>query len=174
MRVTDRRRTSDREFAFDPVLIGQLKADHQMQIQYAVVIIASAHAAQFGRTLGALSEFRKHLQDHIVKEDSRLYGYLAYYLKDDAQRQPMMAEARSEMASIGREVMRCVQKYDDIGIDADNVEVFQQEFGEMLQRLAKRNDCEENSLYPLYLYPSVVMASRTIATVHEIMRASPG
>ncbi|MGH8283296.1 MAG: hemerythrin domain-containing protein [Gammaproteobacteria bacterium] len=152
--------------AFDPYVIKNLKHDHQEQMQCAVIILASAREARFERTRAALSRLRWCLQAHLDKENLHLYAYLAYCLKDDPQRMPVLSGVRQEMVDIGHKVMRLLQHYDDSGVDSDNVNKFLQEFDEILGLLATRNDCEENSLFPLYLYPGVVMASHAALLVH--------
>jgi hypothetical protein len=142
------------ELYFDPQLIADLKRDHSQQMQFIAVIRATAREGRFERTRTTLSQLRRHLQEHLIKEDLRVYTYLAYCLKDDTQRMPIMTSVRSGMAAIGRKLMRALQRYDESGIDEKNAGLFLKEFEEMLQLLAKRNGYEEGLLFPLYVRPS--------------------
>ncbi|MGH8282233.1 MAG: hemerythrin domain-containing protein [Gammaproteobacteria bacterium] len=148
------------ELSFDPGLIKQLKKDHQAQMQLAAVILMSAREAKFDRTKAALSQFRRHLQAHLISEDLHLYAYLAYCLKGVAERMPVMTDVRSEMAAIGRRVMRFVQRYDEAGVEPGNAKEFLDGFGALFKLLAKRNEYEEVSLFPKYLHPSALKTSQ--------------
>ncbi|MHB1514313.1 MAG: hemerythrin domain-containing protein [Acidiferrobacteraceae bacterium] len=136
--------------SYDRDLIELLRQDHRRLIRQLQDLQKLGARHQFKDTLNRLNEFRSLLQTHLMTENVRLYGYLAYALEaygDDARH---AAEFRREMYGLGHNIMVFIKKYLETGVTKDNISQFRKELAEVGATLVRRIRREENDLFPLY------------------------
>lgn len=139
---------------FDPQLIDALQADHRMLLDIYKSIDAAKSAGDLSAIQTRLDQFRMLIQDHLLKENVRLYVYLERVLKDDPTSHQLMHEFRHEMDGIGRVVVGFLTKYRDIASHPELVDDFTRDFAAIGQALVARIRREESTLYPMYAPPA--------------------
>jgi len=134
----------------DPRLITSLLEDHRLLLE---VYGAIDNARRFNDLLGVqtkLDQFRMMLQDHLLKENVRLYVYLEHALRGDPASHQLMHEFRHEMDDIGRVVVGFLGKYRQIGAHPELAAEFSRDFAAIGEALVARIRREESTLYPMY------------------------
>lgn len=139
---------------YDPRLIETLKEDHSLLIDIYKAIDAARSEGNLMTVQTRLDQFRMMLQDHLLKENVRLYVYLEHVLAGDATSHQLMHEFRHEMDDIGRVVVGFLTKYRQIGIHPELAAAFGTDFAAIGQALTARIRREEDTLYPMYAPPA--------------------
>jgi iron-sulfur cluster repair protein YtfE (RIC family) len=134
----------------DPRLIEALKEDHRMLLDIYTAIDAARRAGDLLGVQTRLGQFRMVLQDHLLKENIRLYVYLEHVLQGDAVSHELMHEFRHEMDGIGRVVVSFLGKYRDIGVHPELAGEFAKDLAAIGEALVARIRREEDTLYPMY------------------------
>lgn len=138
----------------DPALVGGLKQDHQLLLEIYGSIRKAAAAGDLPAVQTRLEHFRIVLQDHLLKENVRLYVYLEHMLQGDPTSHEMMHGFRHEMDAIGRTVVGFLNRYKFIAGEPSLAAAFAVELDSIGQALAARIRREEQTLYPMYQPPA--------------------
>lgn len=136
--------------SYDRDLIDLLRQDHRRLIRQLQDLQKLGGRHQYKDILARLGEFRSLLQTHLMTENVRLYGYLAYVLDtygDDARR---AGEFRREMYGLGHNIMVFIKTYLEAGVTKDNISSFRKDLAEVGATLVRRIRREENDLFALY------------------------
>jgi hypothetical protein len=139
------------EIYYDPMLVVELKRDHQRLLGLYVHIKERFEQGDFAALTRDLGEFRLLLQEHLLTEKIRLYIYLEHALGQDAETLELIRRFKQEMDAIGREVTRFLRKYEALDANPGLAGDFQRELDNIGGILNKRIQAEENQLYSLYL-----------------------
>jgi hemerythrin-like domain-containing protein len=137
----------------DADLILSLKEDHQKLLKTFQSISAASFAGELGKVQSLLGQFQTLIQDHLLKENVRLYVYLEHQLKNDPVSHQMMHGFRHEMDGIGRVVVGFLEKYKAIGQHPDLADSFSTDLRTIGEALVARIKREEDILYPMYSAP---------------------
>ncbi len=138
---------------YNPDLIEGMKADHVNLLNIYTDIQAASEAKNFKKVAIYLDNFRTGLEDHLLKENTSLYIYLAHLLKGDAMNSELITKFRKEMDGIASVALKFLAKYESIGEDSNLHECFSKEFANIGKVLGARIKREEKTLYTLYLPP---------------------
>ncbi|MDP2762778.1 MAG: hemerythrin domain-containing protein [Sideroxyarcus sp.] len=145
---------SGTQLHYDPDLVSNLLADHQMLLGIFGDIAAAMKLKNMKLVKEKLGKFGDELNGHLLKENIRFYVYLQHSLNNDPENAATMLGFRKEMQQIGKAVVDFLHRYTTEGDwNEATWQSFQQEIGGIGQVLTKRIQREENSLYPLYLPP---------------------
>lgn len=139
---------------YDPRLVEALKDDHSLLLDIYKAIDAARSEGNLMTVQTRLEQFRMMLQDHLLKENVRLYVYLEHILAGDATSHQLMHEFRHEMDGIGRIVVGFLTKYRQIGIHPELAADFNKDFAAIGEALVARIRREEDTLYPMYAPPA--------------------
>jgi hypothetical protein len=134
----------------DPRLIASLKEDHRLLLDIYKAVDAARVEGDLVSVQTRLGQFRMVLQDHLLKENVRLYVYLEHVLQGDPVSHQLMHEFRHEMDGIGRVVVGFLGKYKEIGIHPELAADFGKDFAAIGEALVARIRREEDTLYPMY------------------------
>lgn len=134
----------------DPRLITALKEDHRLLLDIYKAIDAARAEGNLLTVQTRLGQFRMVLQDHLLKENIRLYVYLEHVLKSDAVSHQLMHDFRHEMDDIGKVVVGFLTRYREIGIHPELAGDFSRDFAAIGEALVGRIRREEETLYPMY------------------------
>ena len=134
----------------DPRLIESFKEDHRLLLDIYKAIDAARAEGNLLTVQTRLEQFRMVLQDHLLKENVRLYVYLEHVLQGDPVSRQLMHEFRHEMDGIGRVVVGFLGKYREIGIHPELADEFAKDFAAIGAALVARIRREEDTLYPMY------------------------
>lgn len=137
----------------DADLILSLKEDHQKLLKTFQSISAASLASELGKVQSLLGQFQTLIQDHLLKENVRLYVYLEHLLANDPVSHQMMHGFRHEMDGIGRVVVGFLEKYKSIGQHPELAESFSTDLRGIGEALVARIKREEDLLYPMYSAP---------------------
>lgn len=137
----------------DPELIVSLKDDHGRLFTHFQAIAAAGKLGDLAAVQGLLNQFRTMIQDHLLKENVRLYVYLEHLLMADPVSRQMMHGFRHEMDDIGRIVVGFLDKYKLIGGQPELAGPFAQDLAGIGEALVARIRREEEILYPMYSAP---------------------
>lgn len=137
----------------DPALIELLKADHRLLLELFGGIGQASRTGDLAGVERRLDQFRAALQDHLLKENVRLYVYLEHLLKDDPASHELMHGFRHEMDGIGRAVVRFLGKYKGIAGQPALAAGFPADLEAVGEALVGRIRREEETLYPMYGRP---------------------
>lgn len=135
---------------YDARLIEALKEDHHLLLDIYRAIDAARREGNLLTVQTRLDHFRMMLQDHLLKENVRLYVYLEHVLAGDATSHKLMHDFRHEMDDIGKAVVGFLSKYRQIGIHPELAGDFDKDFVMIGQALTARIRREEDTLYPMY------------------------
>ncbi len=138
----------------DPHLIEALKQDHRLLLE---IFAAIDNARQHGDLIAVqtrLNQFRIVIQDHLLKENVRLYVFLEHLLVDDPASHELMHGFRHEMDGIGRAVVGFLTRYKEIGLHPELAAAFATDLAAIGEALAARIHREEQTLYPMYAPPA--------------------
>lgn len=138
----------------DPQLIEALKEDHRLLLDIFHAIDEARRQGDLMTVQTRLNHFRTVLQDHLLKENVRLYVYLEHVLKGDPTSHALMHEFRHEMDAIGRTVVGFLAKYKEIGLHPEMSDGFVADLAAVGQALVARIRREEDTLYPMYAPPA--------------------
>lgn len=136
--------------AYDPNLIARFKDDHALLVEIYQSIADARTAGNLLRVQERLNQFRIVLQDHLLKENVRLYVYLEHQTKNDPARYETIHGFRREMDGIGRVVVDFLGKYKDIGSKPELSAEFATDLAAIGGALTARIAREEGTLYPMY------------------------
>lgn len=134
----------------DPQLVEALKEDHRALVEIFTSIDAAFKGGDLLTVQTNLERFRTALQDHLLKENVRLYVFLEHQLANDPPSHEMMHGFRREMDAIGKVVVNFLTKYKQIGIHPELAAAFGADLAMIGDALAARIKREEETLYPLY------------------------
>ena len=134
----------------DSRLVEAFKEDHRLLIDIYNAIDADRRSGRLHTVQTRLEQFRMVLQDHLLKENVRLYVYLEHVLKNDPVSHQLMHDFRHEMDGIGRAVVGFLGKYRQIGIHPELAAEFATDFAAIGEALVGRIHREEDTLYPMY------------------------
>jgi hypothetical protein len=134
----------------DPRLIEGFKVDHRLLLEIFGDIDAARRGGDLPTVQARLDQFRMVLQDHLLKENVRLYVYLEHVLKSDPVSHELMHDFRHEMDAIGRAVVGFLGKYRQIGAHPELAAEFATDLGGIGAALVARIRREEDILYPMY------------------------
>lgn len=137
----------------DPALIESLKEDHRLLLDAFQAIDRARQAGDLMTVQTRLDQFRMMIQDHLLKENVRLYIYLEHLLAGDTASHQLMHEFRHEMDGIGRAVVGFLGQYREIGLHPELAAQFAADLGAIGQALVARIEREEKTLYPMYEPP---------------------
>jgi hypothetical protein len=135
---------------FDQRLIEALTEDHRLLLDIYTAIDSARADRNLLTVQTRLEQFRMVLQDHLLKENVRLYVYLEHVLRGDPMSHQLMHEFRHEMDGIGRVVVGFLTKYRQIGIHPELEAEFSKDFAAIGEALVARIKREESTLYPMY------------------------
>ena len=138
----------------DPALIAALKRDHELLLEIFGAIGQASKAGDLAGVQKRLEHFRIALQDHLLKENVRLYVYLEHLLREDPTSHQLMHGFRHEMDDIGRAVVAFLGKYKGIAAHPELAASFANDLEGVGQALAGRIRREEDTLYPMYEPPA--------------------
>ncbi|MBU0752527.1 MAG: hemerythrin domain-containing protein [Gammaproteobacteria bacterium] len=138
----------------DSRLVETLKEDHRLLIDIYNAIDAARRSDSLLTVQTRLEQFRMVLQDHLLKENVRLYVYLEHVLNGDPVSHQLMHDFRHEMDGIGRVVVGFLGKYRQIGIHPELAAEFATDFAAIGEALVGRIRREEDTLYPMYAPPA--------------------
>lgn len=138
----------------DPALVAALKQDHQLLLEIFGSIRNAAAAGDLRAVQKRLEHFRIVLQDHLLKENVRLYVYLEHLLRSDPTSHELMHGFRHEMDAIGKTVVGFLGRYKFIAGEPALAASFGAELDAIGQALAARIRREEDTLYPMYRPPA--------------------
>ena len=138
----------------DPALIAGLKRDHELLLEIFGAIGQASKAGDLAGVQKRLEHFRIALQDHLLKENVRLYVYLEHLLRGDPTSHQLMHGFRHEMDDIGRAVVAFLGKYKGIAAHPELAASFANDLAGVGQALAGRIRREEDTLYPMYEAPA--------------------
>lgn len=136
--------------AFDPNLIARFKDDHALLLEIYKSIADARAAGNLQLVQERLNQFRIVLQEHLLKENVRLYVYLEHQAKNDPLRHETIHGFRREMDGIGRVVVAFLTKYKDIGTMPALEAEFETDLAAIGSALTSRIAREEGTLYPMY------------------------
>lgn len=142
------------EIRYDPHLVPRFVEAHHQLTNLIGELAALTRNGQYDQAMKALHQFKVSLYDHLLEENVRLYTYLTYCLREDADGRELMDDMRREMGQIGRTATRFIKAYTDTGISAGNAQAFLQQLNSVASVLQDRVRREEQSLYTLYQPPS--------------------
>lgn len=137
----------------DPELITSLKEDHRRLFNNFHAIGAASKAGDLVTVQNLLGQFQTMIQDHLLKENVRLYVYLEHVLANDLTSRQMMHGFRHEMDGIGRAVVGFLEKYKLISAHPELADSFSTDLGGIGEALVARVKREEDLLYPMYSAP---------------------
>ncbi len=136
--------------AYDPGLVGSLKADHQELVRIYTSIKSAATAGHYSDIHDLLANFKLTFQTHIAVENVRFYVYVQQHAALDADTSNFIADVRKEMNSIARAVMKFVDTYMTLPPSPSTVADFNAELDQIGSVLVQRVQLEESRLYSLY------------------------
>ena len=139
---------------YDSELITSLKDDHGALLSNFTAIVAAEKAGDLLTVQNLLGQFQTMIQDHLLKENVRLYVYLEHLLENDLVSHKMMHDFRHEMDSIGRAVVGFLTKYRQISVRPELAATFATDLGGIGEALVARIKREEGILYPMYSPPN--------------------
>lgn len=138
---------------YDPNLVATLHEDHRMLLEIFKAISEAAARKDLATVQQRLEHFRIGLQDHLLKENVRLYVYLEHMLRGDPPSHELIHEFRREMDGIGRVVVGFLTTYKLIASQPELADSFAKELAQIGKALVARIEREESTLYPLYAQP---------------------
>jgi hypothetical protein len=139
------------EIYYDPVLVVELKQDHQRLLGLYVRIKEQFERGDLAALTEGLEEFRLLLQSHLLTEKIRLYIYLEHALANEPDTIELIRRFKQEMDAIGRDVTSFLRKYEALAVNPSLAGQFHQDLDRIGSILNKRIQAEENQLYALYL-----------------------
>lgn len=151
--------TAERAFApgtelpYDSGLIANFKADHQTLFKRYDTMLEAAAKGDAEETAKRLKQVSTILHDHLLKENVRLYAYLAHCITDEGDKE-LVSQMRGEMSRIGRSITHFIRHYTDFPVTAGTVAEFTRQANDIRHALEDRMQREESTLYTLYLPPS--------------------
>ena len=134
----------------DPKLVAALKEDNRVLLGIFGAIDAAQKAGDLLTAQARLEQFRMALQDHLLKENVRLYVYLEHLLANDPTSHELMHGFRHDMDAIGKVVVGFLGKYQQIGAHPELASEFSKDMAAIGQALSGRIKREEDTLYPMY------------------------
>lgn len=136
---------------YDAALIPALTNEHRQLVEVYKQVHAALARSDMGGVRQRLLQFRGSLQEHLLKENVKLYVYLARHLASDEDSSQLVNDMRREMMGIGRVVMDFLRKYTETPIDPSQAAQFKTELDGIGAALVQRIEREESALYTLYL-----------------------
>lgn len=134
----------------DPRLLEALREDHRLLLDIYKAIDKARRDGELLTVQTRLDQFRMALQDHLLKENVRLYVYIERRLQGDPDSRKLIREFRQEMEQIGRALMEFLGKYRQIGIHPELASEFDVDYLAIGKALTTRIRREEDLLYPMY------------------------
>ena len=150
------------EIRYDPGLVPRFVEAHHRLTALIGELAALTRNEQYDQAAKALHQFKVSLYEHLLEENVRLYTYLTYCLREDADGRELMDDMRHEMGQIGRTATRFIKAYTETGISAGNAQALLEQLGGVAAVFQDRVQREEQSLYTLYQPPSHFGASGAI------------
>ncbi len=138
----------------DPRLIEALKEDHRLLLEIFAAIDGARQQGDLMVVQTRLNQFRIVLQDHLLKENVRLYVFLEHQLVNDPTSHQLMHGFRHEMDDIGRAVVGFLTRYKEIGLHPELAAAFATDLDAIGEALVARIQREEDTLYPMYALPA--------------------
>lgn len=138
----------------DPRLIEALKEDHLLLLDIFKAIDSARQQGDLMTVQTRLNQFRIVIQDHLLKENVRLYVYLEHLLAGDPTSHELMHGFRHEMDGIGRAVVGFLTRYKEIGLHPEAAGKFATDLAAIGEALVARIRREEDTLYPMYSPPT--------------------
>ncbi len=148
------------EISYAPGLIAHFVDTHETLAALLAQLNDAATSARYGDATKVMHALKPALYAHLLEENVRLYTYLSYCMKGDADGIQLMTDMRLEMSHIGRDVTRFLKTYTEAGVDAGNAETFLRELHTVTEKLHGRLQREEASLYTLYQPPAHFVRKR--------------
>ncbi len=137
----------------DPGLIAALKDDHRLLLEIFGSIQEASAAGDLRAVQKRLGQFRIVLQDHLLRENVRLYVYLEHLLRGDATSHELIHGFRHEMDAIGKAVVGFLERYKSIAAEPRLAASFGDDLAAIGEALTARINREEATLYPMYAPP---------------------
>ena len=138
--------------AYYPQLIQHLEMDHQQLLSLYMSIGEAVALKQYSHVAVKLNTFRQDFQAHLDAENIKFYGYLEQSLKDQSQEFASLRRFRKEMRTIERTVLKFLDHWIDMGVDANSAVEFKTQYDAIGAALVKRIESEEEELYTLYAH----------------------
>lgn len=142
-----------RQIQYDPKLVPQLQEDHVELLTTYKRINVLLNDGRFEEIPGALKQFKRRLEGHLLTENVRFYNYVEQQLAEDPVNIDIIHDFRKEMNSIARTVVGFLKKYITSGVGSANFQVFRKEYEAIGEALQDRIEREERDLYALYEPP---------------------
>lgn len=136
---------------YSPELIDNLKSDHKDLLALYTAIKADFEQQEYTKVVEKLADLRTALTSHLLTENVRLYVYLDRQFSTDEINSELIRSFRREIDGISRIAMNFLEKYEELGVDADLAARFSEELATISKVLSKRIAKEEQVLYALYL-----------------------
>lgn len=136
---------------YDPELIHELKQSHQDLLStYGAVFKDGFLDVNMVLLVELLAQFKSEYKAHLYKENMRLYGFLEYSMKPDANSSKKIHEFRKEMMKTTKCVIDFCDKYNKVESVYMNFDTFKQLYHETGHALVHRIQSQERELYSLY------------------------
>jgi regulator of sigma D len=136
--------------AYDPNLVGKLKADHQEMIALYTRLLGAAESGRMETLHEDLILFRRIFQGHILMESVRFYVYLDRLLAEHPGVRDEARAVRKDMNAIAKAVAEFIHVWISAPIEPDALPRFITALKGIGAALVARVELEESSLYTLY------------------------
>ncbi len=144
---------NDKALSYDPSLIPKFKGQHVSLLKLLNEIEAGAERQQYASLHRKLFTFRRVLEQHLWEENQQLYTYLGYRFAPNPDNAELANDMKQRMLQIGNSVDKFIRHYNEFSVDENSVGTFTTELKAIGEALRERIECEEDSLYSLYLPP---------------------
>ena len=125
-----------------PHLIDELKADHASILDTLKQVKEAGVTSEAGRE--RLRDAKRHLVDHLQREDARFYPAVQRAARDNAELKRLVQVFADDMEAISKNALDFFDTYAEGGSGID----FARDFGRLYATIWRRQQKEEQFLYP--------------------------
>ena len=123
-------------------LIQELKADHASILAALQQVKEAGVTSERGRD--RLQEAKRHLMEHLKREDARFYPAVHRAARDNAELQRLVQTFAEDMDAVSKSALNFFNTYADGGSGIE----FARDFGRLYATIWRRQQKEEQFLYP--------------------------
>ena len=139
------------EIFYDANLVRNLEKEHEVLIELFMRSLKEGHKrGNLDILCDALFNFKNTFQNHLLKENVKLFGYLEQSVKWHKNSFRRVREFRKELNNSSKEILNFCKRYER-PIDALVMqELYEKEFISVKNTLVHRIQLVETKMYPLY------------------------
>ena len=137
--------------SFDPDLISNLQADHELLGEAITEIEEAIPACNYEKIeYIMIKRLKPVLVKHLINESVKLYTFLGHAVPKDTEDHKFLITVRQRMYQIGHTVFRFTTKYKDAQVIKNEWDDFVTNFQKIKTILISRISVEEERIYSMY------------------------